>query len=724
MAATLESTSSCSTVPSLPLVREIVQHHWGFNSFLPLQQEAMQSILDDRDSVVVLPTGGGKSLCFQAPACCLDGLAVVVSPLISLMKDQVDALRANGVTAAMYNSSLLPDERDAVVEAIRSDSLKLLYLAPESLLNENMLALLASVPISLFAIDEAHCISSWGHDFRPEYRGLRILKERFSKVAVHAYTATATERVRHDIAVQLGLDDPVLLVGSFDRPNLTYRIQRRKRGLGQIVEVVDRHPNESGIVYCITRKEVEQISAALNALGYKTAAYHAGLSDKDRHRHQEAFLQERIDIIVATVAFGMGIDKSNVRFVVHAGMPKSLEAYQQESGRAGRDGLEAECGLLYSGGDFGKWKRLIDSSGEMNAGALETLRAIDRFCKSTQCRHQALVEYFGQTLDQEDCQACDVCLGQLELVDEPLIIAQKILSCVIRLEQKFGALYTAQVLAGSEDQRLLARRHDKLSTHGILHEHSVPVIRDWIEQLVAQGCASKETEYNLLQVTDLGWQVLRNEHTPKLLKPTKQEVKASRRTTDTGSWEGVDHELFESLRELRRQLAAEQNVPAYIVFGDASLRDMARRRPTTPEDFLEVDGVGRKKLEDYGEQFLTYIAKYEPSQKAPPRQRTESTASAIAVFPHFEAGKSIAVVAQELGRAESTVVGYLSQYLRHKQVIDPLPWVDEITATRVRAAIEKVGGERLKPIYEHLEGQVTYDQIRIVATCLANTATD
>ena len=735
---------------SLQSVQEFVQRHWGFSSFRPLQQEAIASVLAGRDSVVVLPTGGGKSLCFQAPACSLDGMAVVVSPLISLMKDQVDALRGVGVAAAVYNSSLLRSERDAVIEAIRSDALKLLYLAPESLLNDNMMALLAGVPLSLFAIDEAHCISSWGHDFRPEYRGLCQLKERFAGVALHAYTATATDNVRRDIAAQLGLKDPAVLVGSFDRPNLNYRVERRAAGLQQIVEVAQKQRSESGIIYCISRKEVEQTSAALNALGYQTAPYHAGLSDTTRHENQEAFLQERIDIIVATVAFGMGIDKSNVRFVVHAGMPKSLEAYQQESGRAGRDGLEAECCLLFSGRDFHTWQHLMGDSEEASQSAMESLSAIDRFCKSVSCRHRALVEYFGQTYERDNCGACDICLGDVEQVDAPLVIAQKILSCVARLEQRFGADYTAQVLAGSEDKRILERRHDQLSTHGILSEYPKSTIRDWLEQLVGQNCAAKATEYNLVQLTELGWQVLRGEHTPMLLKPAPKKRASLCRSEETGAWDGVDRELFESLRILRRQVAAEQGVPAYIVFGDASLRDMARRRPTTLESFLEVHGVGHKKLGDYGEQFLARITENCGSLD-PPKTNTASgntatgnitpgygatgtiapengaagqspkiTAVAIAAFPLFRAGKSVADVAVELGRAESTVCCYLNQFLAYQQVTDPSPWVDEATVASVRAAIEEVGGNRLKPIYEYLGEQVPYESIRIVATCWAN----
>lgn len=722
--------ASTSTNPTIDDVRALVSQQWGYDSFRPLQRESIENVLGGRDSVVVLPTGGGKSLCFQAPACAMEGLTVVVSPLISLMKDQVDALQTNGVAAAFFNSSLSPSERNTVIEAVRTDALKLLYLAPEGLLTSNMLTLLSGVPLSMFAIDEAHCISSWGHDFRPEYRGLKSLKHHFRGVPIHAYTATATERVRLDIAEQLALDEPEILVGSFDRPNLKYRIERKAGGIDQILNVVAQHAGESGIVYCISRKEVEKTAAALKALGYTALPYHAGLSDNDRKRNQEAFLEERVDIVVATVAFGMGIDKSNVRFVVHAGMPKSLEAYQQESGRAGRDGLEADCCLFFGGNDLGTWKRLMASSGEANDAAYESLEAMDRFCKSVQCRHKSLVEHFGQAFESTNCGACDICLDQAETVDDALILGQKILSCVMRLEQNYGADYTSQVLTGSQDQRILEKGHDQLSTYGLLEEYPKGVIRDWIEQLIGQGCAIKQGEYNLLQVTDLGWAVLRGEHTPKLLKPVSKQSKKERKL-DPGSWDGVDRQLFEHLRELRRELATEQGVPAYIVFGDATLRDLARRRPSTIEQFLEVHGVGQKKCDDYGEQFLECITDYcgendvacdvgSKSSSPPPRERPALSASAIAAFPHFKAGLSIAETAEQMARAESTIRGYLDQFIRHEQISDPSPWVEDAVVQQVRLALDEVGGGKLRPIFEHLGGEVSYDQIRIVASCLAN----
>ena len=597
----------------------VLRRYWGYDRFLPLQAEAMSCVMCGQDSVVVLPTGGGKSLCFQAPAMCLPGLAVVVSPLISLMKDQVDALRNCGVPAAFANSTLSAAERRQVTAEVRSGHLRLLYLAPERLLTEGTLEFLRTARVSLVAVDEAHCISSWGHDFRPEYRGLRALKEAFPRVGIHAYTATASEAVRRDIAEQLRLTDPQFLVGSFDRPNLIYKVQRRHDRLRQIREVLERHRGESGIIYCITRKEVDQTTAALAEWGYRTLPYHAGLTDEQRHRHQDAFVEDEAETIVATVAFGMGIDKPNVRYVIHAGMPKSLENYQQESGRAGRDGLEAECCLFYSGQDFGIWKRIIeDSETTGREGALRSLAGMFDFCTGLRCRHQAIVEYFGQPWTAASCNACDVCLGQLDLVDDALVVGQKILSCVMRLQQRFGGDYTAKVLIGSKDQRVVALGHDRLSTWGLLGDENVRTVRDWIEQLVSQEFLAKVGEYNVLQVTESGWQLLRGEVAPRLLRPVRQAAEAkAAKSRGAQSWEGVDRGLFAELRRLRQTLAAAQQVPAYIVFGDAALRDMARRRPSSLAAFRRVNGVGDKKLADYGRDFVACITAYCQSHALP-----------------------------------------------------------------------------------------------------------
>jgi ATP-dependent DNA helicase RecQ len=723
---------------------QVLHQYWGYESFLPLQEPAMRCGLAGRDSLVVLPTGGGKSLCFQAPAMCLEGLAIVVSPLISLMKDQTDALRGCGVAAACVHSGNTSAERQQIRENIRADRLRMLYVAPERLVQERMLEFLKGRKVSLIAIDEAHCISVWGHDFRPEYRQLGMLRKLLPEVGIHAYTATATERVRDDIVQQLGLRNAEVLVGSFDRPNLVYRVERRADRLSQIREVLDRHRSQSGVIYCITRKDVDQTCEALVQLGYRARPYHAGMADDDRRRNQDAFIDEQVDTIVATVAFGMGIDKSNVRYVVHAGMPKSVEHYQQESGRAGRDGLEAECCLIYSTQDVMTWKFMLDkeeSPPEARRAAIRSVDAMEDFCTGLVCRHRALVQHFGQTYDRDNCGACDICLDDVELVEGATVIGQKILSCVLRLQQRFGADYTANVLAGSKEQRILQAGHDKLSTHGLLAGEGKRAARDWIEQLTAQGYLKKTGEYNVLEVTADGRQLLKGEMTPRLLTPAKKAAKEKSREAapDIDSWEGVDHGLFEALRGLRQELAIAQGVPPYVIFHDTALRDMARRRPTTLDGFHHVQGVGEKKLADFGSTFVALIVDYCRAQQLttditppPPKPKPPQSApgpssgpslSAAASFGYFRQGLSVEEVARRMGRAASTVNGYLVEFLRHEKRTDPAPWVDAATTERIAAAVEVVGLERLKPIFEALGGSVPYDQLRIVGECLRNAAT-
>jgi ATP-dependent DNA helicase RecQ len=576
-----------------------------------LQKEAMESLCNHRDVIVVLPTGGGKSLCFQVPAVTSPGLAIVVSPLISLMKDQVDALTECGVPAARIDSSLTPEEREKTLELIRNRRLKLLYMSPERLVMDSFTRFLQKLDLSFIAIDEAHCISMWGHDFRPEYRQLGSLRKIFPDVPIGAYTATATEQVRHDIAEQLSLKDPAMLVGSFDRPNLIYKVQAKNRIIKQVGEVIDRHRDESGIVYCIRRKEVEEMAAALTAKGLRVAPYHAGLSDETRKKNQDDFATDKVDTIVATIAFGMGIDKSNVRYVIHAGMPKSLEHYQQESGRAGRDGLEAECRLFYSGGDFATWKSLMrDMDPKAMEIALSKLSRMYSYCTEGVCRRKAILNYFGQSLDGNDCGACDICLGEVDSLDDSLITAQKILSCVLRLGQRFGGAYTALVLTGSRDQRILENGHDNLSTYGLLHEHDSRTVHDWIEQLTGQGFLEKTGEFNVLSVTTEGRRILKAEVTPRLLCPAKKPERERKAKALTDGWQGVDKGLFDALRKVRAGLAREKGVPAFVIFGDAALRDMARKRPSTLDRFLDVKGVGQTKAKQYGRIMIERIRAY------------------------------------------------------------------------------------------------------------------
>ncbi|MDY6972209.1 MAG: DNA helicase RecQ [Thermodesulfobacteriota bacterium] len=586
-----------------------LRKYWGYDGFLPLQKEAMECVGHNRDSIVVLPTGGGKSLCYQAPAVTMPGMAVVVSPLISLMKDQVDALVECGVPAARIDSTLSSAEQREVFSRIRDRKLRLLYVAPERIVLDGFIESLKKIEVSFIAVDEAHCVSMWGHDFRPEYRELRILKDAFQGIAVHAYTATATEQVRDDVARQLCLKNAKVLVGSFDRPNLVYRVERRSNRLNQVRAVLDRHRGESGIIYCIRRADVDSMCMELAEKGYRVVPYHAGMNDEDRKKSQDAFIKEKVDTIVATIAFGMGIDKSNVRYVIHAGMPKSLEHYQQESGRAGRDGLEAECCLFYSGGDYGTWRSILRDLGpEAKKIALSKLNDMYEYCTGIICRHRAIVNYFGQDLAKTNCAACDVCLGDLDCADDSLETAQKILSCVIRLGERFGADYTASVLIGSREQRILDNGHDSLSTYGLLSDFTKRVARDWIEQLVAQGYIRKSDEYSVLSVTEKGRFVLKGMETPRLLRPAAKRPGPVRDVKD--SWGGVDERLFDKLRDLRKEIAGRKNVPAYIVFNDSSLRDMARKRPLTREGFLQITGVGEKKSEQYGAAFLSAIKEY------------------------------------------------------------------------------------------------------------------
>jgi ATP-dependent DNA helicase RecQ len=430
-----------------------LHQYWGYTSFRPLQREAIESVVAHRDSLLVLPTGGGKTLCFQVPALVNSGLALVVSPLIALMKDQVDTLTANGVGAACYNSAMSADEKAQVRAGLREGRYKLLYLAPERLVGESAggsIWGLSTVPVSFVAVDEAHCISQWGHDFRPEYRQLAELRRVLPGASMHAFTATATARVRRDIVSQLGLRDPLQLVGSFDRPNLIYRVLPRANLKRQILDVLSRHQHEGGIIYCLSRREVDDIAAWLRDEGYRALPYHAGLADEERHRNQDAFVNEDVDIVVATVAFGMGIDRSDVRFVIHAGAPQSLEHYQQESGRAGRDGLEAECVLITSAADFLKWRVMLERSGELTDERRSLMRDMERYAARVGCRHRHIVGYFGETYERERCDACDYCLGELEAINEPVLLARKILSCVARVGQRFGAAHVTNVLRGSE----------------------------------------------------------------------------------------------------------------------------------------------------------------------------------------------------------------------------------------------------------------------------------
>jgi ATP-dependent DNA helicase RecQ len=595
---------------------EILERYWGYSSFRPLQLEAMEAVMADRDSLLVLPTGGGKSLCFQAPAIAREGLAIVVSPLISLMKDQVDTLVGNGVAAAYYNSGMSSEARAEVTRGIRDGRYRMLYVAPERLVGDGgdgFLTLLEAKPVSFIAVDEAHCISQWGHDFRTEYRQLARLRERWPAVSMHAYTATATARVRKDIVAQLGLRDATELVGSFDRPNLVYRVLARATLKAQILDVLERHRGQAGIIYCTSRKEVDSLSQWLNDTGWRSRPYHAGLPDAERSRNQDAFLNEEVDLVVATVAFGMGIDRSDVRFVIHSGAPQSLEHYQQESGRAGRDGLEAECVLIASGADFLKWRVMLEKNGEMSDARRTLLRDMERYAASVGCRHKRLVGYFGETFTKDDCGACDYCLGELETMADAVTIARKVLSCVARVGQRFGAAHVTNVLRGSDSEQVRSRGHHELSVFGLMKDASIDELRGYIDQLLAHGLLQQGgDEYPILQLTAEGLALLKDAGAQPDLSLARQKRPEKgrlpkRARVETEGGEGVDRDLFERLRAMRMQVARKRGVPPYVIFHDTTLREIARTKPTTMDALRHIYGVGARKADDLGDLVLQVV---------------------------------------------------------------------------------------------------------------------
>jgi ATP-dependent DNA helicase RecQ len=594
-------------------VLAVLRRFWGYEHLRPLQLEAIQAGLERRDSLVVMPTGGGKSLCYQVPPAVAGRTDVVVSPLIALMKDQVDALRACGYPAAALHSGIDQAEIRGVERELANGRHHLIFVAPERLLTPRFLELAARLKVSSFAIDEAHCISQWGHDFRPEYRKLAELKTRFPNASIHAYTATATERVRRDIVEQLGLEDPAVLVGSFDRPNLLYRVRPKLDVNTQIAATIRQHKDEASIVYSISRKDTELIARYLVSEGVRAAHYHAGIEADERRRTQDRFAAEEIDVVVATVAFGMGIDRSDIRCVIHAAIPKSIEAYQQETGRAGRDGLPAECVLFYSAADFIRWHNLMERSAEEAAAAPEVaesgkqlLEEMRRFATVVRCRHAALSAYFGETYQGANCGACDFCLGVVEGVADSTVLAQKVLSCVARVEQRFGVEHVVDVLSGASSERMRRWGHEKLSTYGIMKDVPRKTLTNLVYQLVDAGLLERTPgDRPALKLNAMSWEVMRGRRAVSLLQA--KESRSRRTRIEEASWRDVDEAMFESLRKLRREIAAERGVAAFVILHDATLRELASVKPTTVEELRGIRGMGEKKIIDFGARIVECI---------------------------------------------------------------------------------------------------------------------
>jgi ATP-dependent DNA helicase RecQ len=729
--------------PSRPLPPELlaaVERHWGFTSLRPLQERAIAAVLAARDSLVVLPTGGGKSLCYQAPAIVRDGFTVVVSPLIALMKDQVDGLTRIGVNAVRLDSTLTPAEKSVAARDIRRGAVRLVFTSPERLINTDVAKFLRDTGAHTVAVDEAHCVSHWGHDFRPEYRQLARLREFFPNAAVHAYTATATGRVRRDVIEQLGLRSPDQIIGDFDRPNLVYRVLPRIDGLAQVREVIDRHPGEAGIVYCLRRKDVDDMTAALKAAGYRAVPYHAGMTPEDRRRMQEAFAAEDADVVVATVAFGMGIDRSNVRFVVHAAMPKSVEHYQQETGRAGRDGLPSECVLLFSGADFLTLKAVVEKSAEEAGAAPEFLAAslkhldeMSHYGRGAVCRHRALVSYFGQAYEADNCGACDICLGDTQEVPDANTVARKILSCVARVREMFGINHVIDVLRGANTEGVRSRRHDQLSTYGLLKDVPKADLRDWVFQLIGQGVlVVSDGEYPVLKLNAASWAVMGGERQARLIRLAQRDGRTGEResaaSANRGLPEGADAELFELLRQVRRQEAARAEMQPYQVFPDIVLAEMARGRPTTEDALRRISGVGEYRLRSFGRVFLGAIvahckrtglstdvpAALVRAQPAAPKPAGRVSAKKELALRLFRGGAAVAEVARQTELTPGTINEYLAEFVRTERPSSIFAWVPEDVCERVAAAAEEHGTTRLKPAFLAMNGEVSYDDIRIV----------
>ncbi|MCX6875401.1 MAG: DNA helicase RecQ [Verrucomicrobia bacterium] len=711
----------------------LLKQYFGYDSFRPLQREIMEMTLAGRDVLAILPTGAGKSLCFQLPALARDGLTLVVSPLIALMKDQVDSLTASGVPATLLNSSIQGAESQRRRTALAQGEYKLLYAAPERVMTEGFIQDLQRWNVNLIAVDEAHCISEWGHDFRPEYRQLAQLREHLPGVPFLALTATATAQVRGDIAQQLHLHQPELFLASFNRPNLSYTILPKHQATRQVYEFIRERPNDSGIVYVQSRNSAENLAAALAAEGIKAVAYHAGLQPAERVANQEAFIRDEARVVCATIAFGMGIDKPDVRFVIHADLPKNLEGYYQETGRAGRDGLPAECVLLFSRGDLVRNLKFLDGMTDPKAAeiAARQMRQMADFAEGSECRRAALLDYFGEQWPGDNCGGCDVCLQPHEAWDATTQ-AQKFLSCLFRIKQRSGfstgLKHAVEVLAGASTEKIRNWGHDQLSTYGIGKDTPREAWSSLGRQLIRRGyVVASPDHYQTLSLSSAGLAALM-QRLPILLTrvPRQAAVPTSIGKVSRAGTIPCDEGLFAELRTLRKRLADERGVPPYVVFGDLSLRHMARRYPCTDEAFLAIPGVGNQKLTDYGQPFMqaigTWLAGHErrpfPHDEAlpkpAPKMKSEGAlnSSALETLRILHTGKTAPEIAALRNLSSGTVAQHLAMAIVSGDLkVEPHDFYSPEEAQLIDQAAAEHGFERLAPLHEALGGQITYDQL-------------
>ncbi|MEG4211856.1 DNA helicase RecQ [Microcoleus sp. S13_B4] len=717
------SNPPISSVP-LPL-EQALKHFFGYDSFRPGQQEIVEAALQKRDMMIVMPTGGGKSLCFQLPALLKPGLTVVVSPLIALMQDQVEALQDNGIGATFLNSTLSSQETRSRESAILEGKIKLLYVAPERLLGERFLPFLDIVAnklgISAFAIDEAHCVSEWGHDFRPEYRQMERVRDRYPDIPIMGLTATATERVRQDIIQQLTLRNPYIHVASFNRPNLYYEVRpKTKHSFAEVLQIIQKKGG-SGIIYCLSRKKVDEVAYKLQQSGIQALPYHAGMNDVDRTTNQTRFIRDDVQVMVATVAFGMGINKPDVRFVIHYDLPKNLEGYYQESGRAGRDNEPAHCSLFFGYGDVKTIDYIIEQKPDPQEQriARQQLRRVINYAESSDCRRTIQLSYFGDSFPG-NCGTCDNCCNQ-KPVEDWTIEAMKFLSCVARCQEKFGMNHIIDVLRGSKNQKILQYQHHQLSTYGIGKDRSADEWKKLSRSLLNQGFLDEKTDgFPILKLNEKSWEIMKRQRTVEIAIEPQREVQGKVRSLT------VEVEaLFTILRTLRKQIADEQFVPPYVVFADKSLRDMAEKRPQNLREFEEVYGVGSNKRDKYGKVFLEAIRNFCQEQGLPsgaassevanlPNLSNVASYSQMQTWELYRQGLTVQGIANARGMSPNTISGHLIELMEMGREVDINLLVELERQQAIVYALEVMGDEKLRAIYDFLEERYTFEEIKFV----------
>ncbi|EKE15607.1 MAG: hypothetical protein ACD_11C00117G0003 [uncultured bacterium] len=713
----------------------ILKKYFGFDEFRPLQREIIENVLNKRDTFVLMPTGGGKSLCYQLPALKFPGITLVISPLIALMKDQVDFLKASGVAAEFLNSSLSGDEIQRIQKEIKEGKVKILYIAPERMASNGFENFLQNLKPSLIAVDEAHCISEWGHDFRPDYRNLRRLKDIFPGVPIMALTATATEKVRQDILNQLNFENPNIFISSFNRDNLFFRVIEKKNSFEKLLKLLENRRKESVIIYCFSRKDTENLALNLRSEGFSALAYHAGLDSAKRKKTQEDFIQDKINIIVATIAFGMGIDKPDVRMVVHYTFPKSLEGYYQEVGRAGRDGLPAECVMFYTFADARKHRYFINVMDDENLKRQteRKLQEVMDYADLNSCRRRHILSYFGEKYEKENCGGCDHCLSGKEMFDAT-VVAQKILSAIIRCGFRFGAGYIVDILKGKNSKQIRERGHSKLSVYGIVNDFSEGQLFEIIKSLIGVQLIEKESgDYPILRLTGKGKKFLHSKEKLSLSKPKEEVFDDRLKIKDALEYDG---RLFEKLREVRKKLAGELNVPPFVVFSDVSLREMAYYFPINENNFLKIAGVGEQKLKNFGKIFLDEINKYARENNIEPKDfsispRKESVKKKSGVKSisgtyritqeFLEEKMPVAAIAKKRAVTEGTIVAHIEKIISFgKNVgIEHLKPKPEVF-NEIKKAFDNCGQGALSPVYKYLNEKYSYDIIRLVRIFLKN----